>query len=241
MAAPTQPAVPTQTPPTAAPSGFRPLSLDDFVPLAVAIFGLAGGVFLPHVLHMPAITTSFLLATGAAAVTFRFLGGVQGASFAVGGLKVGGTLGALIGLALIINHSLAPETQPPPAPPAPPLHQAYHVTGTVVDAKGVPVDGLQIGNFLVSPQGTYPNPEGGKFSLVFASGVDFNGKPTFPSLTISDGSLVSNPIPLNPQANSGLEIPLGNIPLHPASSAALAPSPAGSQTAALTPAPEQKQ
>ena len=239
MAAPTQPAPPSQGSPTAASAGLRSWSIDDLVVLLFALFGLAGGVFFPRLLHIPPITTSFLLASGLAALAYRFLGGIEGASFAVGSFKLGGSLAALVGIAMLINHALVPETQPPPAPPPPPLHQAYHVTGTVVDNQGNPVNGLQTANFLVSPQGANANPQGGSFSLVIANGIDFNGNPTFPFLTVNDGSQASNTYHLQPAPGDGLEIPLGKIQLHPASAANSAPAPAAAQTAALTPTPEQ--
>jgi hypothetical protein len=244
MAAPTQPAPPPETSSATGSTASRSWSLDDLIVLLFALFGLAGGVLFPRYLHTPPITTSFLLATGLAALTYRFLGGIQSASFAVGGLKLGGSLAALVGIALLINHELVPELQRPAPTPSAPLRQAYHVTGTAIDDKGQPVNGLAISNFSVSPPGTNPG-FNGNFSLTFANGLDFNEKPTFPSLTIKDGVLVSDNIQLQPQPSNGLEIRLGTIQLHTSAAGVVhpgaAPPPAAVQTAAITPPPEQQQ
>jgi hypothetical protein len=73
---------------------------------AFAFLGFAGAVFLPLRYDVKPIVVSFLLATGIAALTYRYLGGIEGASFTVGLLKLTGTLGALVGIAMLINAEL---------------------------------------------------------------------------------------------------------------------------------------
>jgi hypothetical protein len=226
----------------------RPWFIDDIVVIVFALFGFAGGVFLPHTMQMPPITTSFLLATGMAALVYRFLGGIQGASLTVGSLKLGGGLAALVGIAMLINHAMVAETTPPPSSAsATPAHRAYHVTGTVLDSSGAPLSNLAISDFLISPPGINPG-LGGRFAVTFANGLDFNNQPQFPTLTISHGALSSDAITLKPAAPDNLEIALGTIHLHTASGTAAQPAPATAGTAqslpltaSLAPAREQKQ
>jgi hypothetical protein len=229
------------------PPDRRPWFIDDIVVIVFALFGFAGGVFLPHLFAMPPITTSFLLATGMAALVYRFLGGIQGASLTVGSLKLGGGLAALVGIAMLINHAMVAETTPPPTTAsATPAHRAYHVTGQVVDSNGSPVSNLAITDFVVSPPGINPGP-GGKFAVTFANGLDFNNQPQFPTLSISHSGLSSDTIALKPATPNDLEIPLGTVRLHAAAgsaapSAARTPGTARSlpMDASLTPAPERE-
>lgn len=172
-----------------------------------------------------------MLATGLAALTYRFLGGIQGASFTVGSLKLGGALAALVGIAMLINHALVAE-QPVP-------HQAYQLMGLVVDDKGQPVPNLNVGNFNLSPPTIYPDPGGNDFRMTFTTGGDFNGNPVFPKLVINYGAL-TNSIDLGIVSRNGLEISLGTVRLHSAISSpahALMPAPAAGETAELTPKP----
>jgi len=240
----TTPPAPARRQSSSAAHSRRPWSIDDLVVIAFALLGFGGGVFLPHFMTMPAITTSFLLATGLAALTYRFLGGIQGASITIGSLKLGGALAALVGIAMLINHTMVAETTPPPAPVVPsPLHKAYHVTGTVVDDKGNQVTNLGVGDFIISPPGINPG-FNGNFSVTFANGVDFDSKPLFPTLSINHGSLVSDTISLKPATTDDLEIPLGTIHLHAPSAAApaqaRAPAAPDGETASLVLAPEVK-
>ena len=89
------------------PPARRSWYMDEIVVSAFAFFGVGGGVLLPLFYgydKIPPITASFLLATGLAALTYRYLGGIEGASFTVGALKLGGALAALGGVAMIINN-----------------------------------------------------------------------------------------------------------------------------------------
>jgi len=211
-------------------AGGRHWYVDEIIVAAFAFLGVGGAVFLPLRYTIPPITTSFLLATGLAALTYRFLGGIQGASFTVGSLKLGGALAALVGIAMLINHALVAEQ---PAP-----HQAYQLKGLVVDDKGQPVPNLNVSNFSLSPPTIYPDPGGNDFQMTFTTGSDFNGNPVFPKLEINYGSLTST-VDLGTVARNGLEIPLGTVHLHPAASSpahALIPAPVAGESAALTPA-----
>lgn len=208
--------------------------IDEIIVAAFAFLGVGGSVFLPLRYPIPPITTSFLLATGLAALTYRFLGGIQGASFTVGSLKLGGALAALVGIALVINHGLVAE-QPLP-------HQAYQLTGVVVDDKGQPVPKLDLSNFILSPPTIYPNPNGNNFKLTFTTGSDFNGNALFPKLTINFDSLTGS-VDLGSVARNGGEIPLGTVRLHPKASGpaqALTPARVADEISAVTPTQEKR-
>jgi len=82
---------------------------DDTVALVFAFIGFVGGVLLLLYYKAPPIVVSFFLATGVAALVYKFLGGIQGASFAVGALKLGGTMAAIVGIALTVNYVLASQ------------------------------------------------------------------------------------------------------------------------------------
>jgi hypothetical protein len=84
---------------------------DDSVALVFAFIGFVGGVLLLLYYKAPPIVVSFFLATGVAALVYKFLGGIQATSFAIGALKLGGVLAAIIGIALTINHVLASQIQ----------------------------------------------------------------------------------------------------------------------------------
>jgi hypothetical protein len=90
-------------------SQIRRWTPDDSVALVFAFIGFVGGVLLLLYYKAPPIVVSFFLATGVAALVYKFLGGIQGTSYAVGALKLGGTLAAIIGIALTINYVLAPQ------------------------------------------------------------------------------------------------------------------------------------
>ena len=207
---------PTPTPPAQdegavaeASRGPRPWSMDDIVVVLFALFGLAGGALLPLFLPVPPITTSFLLATGLAALTYRFLGGIQSSSVSIGVLRLTGSLGALVGVAMLINHAMIAQGQ-----------QAYQVTGSVIDDTGKAAV-LNASNFNVFPPNIYPDPSGNDFIITFTTGIDPNGHQQFPRLIISDGSL-SDSIDLTPGAKNndvkpkfvGTVIKVGTIRLH---------------------------
>jgi hypothetical protein len=78
---------------------------------AFAFLGVGGAVFLPIRFHVPPIVISFLMATGVAALAYRYLGGIPGASIAIGALKLSGALAALVGIALLINSYLPGQIQ----------------------------------------------------------------------------------------------------------------------------------
>jgi len=172
---------------------------DEIVVSAFAFFGVGGGVMLPLLYgfdKIPPITASFLLATGLAALTYRYLGGIEGASFSVGALKLGGALAALVGIATLINHSLAPWVRPPVQPP--PAYQIWTVTGQVTDASGNPIDPLTPTDVSLSP----PQSQlfrGGNFKMDFYI-MPSNTISPFPTLYVSHDGYETDPIDLNPNA-----------------------------------------
>ena len=82
------------------------LSADDMIVVLFGAFGFVGAVGLVVFARVPPILSSFLLATGVAAFVYRFLGGLHGATFTIGALKLTGTIAALVGIALTVNHYL---------------------------------------------------------------------------------------------------------------------------------------
>lgn len=78
---------------------------DDKVVTIFVVIGFCGSLPL-YVFRFPPIMIAVFLATGVAALVYRFLGGITGATIGVGTLKLAGTMAALVGLALLINSSL---------------------------------------------------------------------------------------------------------------------------------------
>jgi hypothetical protein len=144
---PTDPSKPPKTP-------TRQWYIDEIIVAAFAFLGVGGAVFLP--LHygfasVPPIVVSFLLATGLAALTYRFLGGIQGASFTVGTLKLGGALAALVGIAWFVNGRLVPQVQ---------TLQVWDVYGKVVTQNKDPINQLVGADFTMFPANATPAPNG---------------------------------------------------------------------------------
>jgi len=77
---------------------------EDTILLFFALLGLVGSVVL-YYLKLPSIMTSVFLSMGVSALVYRFLGGIEVGSFNLGPLKVGGSLAALIGVALWMNNT----------------------------------------------------------------------------------------------------------------------------------------
>ncbi len=98
-------------PPTPVAPARRGWNIDEIVVAAFAFLGFGGAVFLPLRFNIPPIVISFLLATGLAALAYRYLGGIPVASLAVGALKLGGSLAALVGIAILIDGYLVKEVQ----------------------------------------------------------------------------------------------------------------------------------
>jgi hypothetical protein len=137
---PPAPNLPPTTPPTV-----RAWYLDDIIVAAFALLGFGGAVFLPLRYNVPAIVVSFLLATGLAALTYRYLGGIEGASFAIGALKLTGTLGALVGIAMLINSKLVSQT----------TVQVWDLHGTILNEKKDAIDPLEDADFSVFPANSH--------------------------------------------------------------------------------------
>ncbi len=88
-------------------------SNEDLVIITVIAAGfLASAVIFIFRLGIPPIITAVLLGTAVSALVYRFLGGIHvDTSFAVGALKVSGTMAALIGCAYFINGQLEKQIQ----------------------------------------------------------------------------------------------------------------------------------
>jgi hypothetical protein len=232
-----------------APAG-RHWYIDEVIVAAFAFLGVGGAVFLPLHYSIPPITTSFLLATGLAALTYRFLGGIQGASFTVGSLKLGGALAALVGIAMLIDHALAAELA------AEPQREVWQVSGQVLDDQGNPIQVFDPGDIAIQPSTVHTGLEG-KFQVTVTSWPDINGTPQFPTLSIVHGSYKADSIDLNPSAKNdvsvtrkGKSIVVGAIKLqklagyNPIQPLKPVPSDAGTQTPTPppehNPTPEQK-
>ena len=160
--------------------------VDEIVVASFAFLGVGGAVFLPlryGFAAVPPIVVSFLLATGLAALTYRYLGGIQGASFTVGTLKLGGALAALVGIAWFINGQLLPQVQPPPEA------QVWELHGTVTDENQAAIQQLGPDDFKLTPGNTRVDP-GGNFQLDFYTEPTLNGGGmNYPTLTIGHGPL----------------------------------------------------
>jgi hypothetical protein len=190
-------------------STHRASNIDEIIVTAFAIFGVAGAVFLPLAFgfnKVPPIVVSFLLATGLAALAYRYLGGIQGASFGVGALKLGGSLGALAGIALLINQFLPTQVTP---------YQVWQVSGQVVQDTGQPVEPLGIADFALDPE-AFHHGDAGSFTLKINSAPSVAGKIEFPALKISHAPFDTAWVDLNHMKlpNSGNTIDVGRISLH---------------------------
>jgi hypothetical protein len=136
--------------------------LDEIVVAAFAFLGVGGAVFLPLRYgfgSVPPIVVSMLLATGLAALTYRYLGGITpGTSFKIGTLKLGGTLAALVGIAWFINGQMVNQVQ---------VLQVWDVYGTVVkEGKQEPINELVDADFQLSRADVKPE-SNGDFHLRF--------------------------------------------------------------------------
>lgn len=175
--------------------------MDEIVVSAFAFLGIGGGVFLPMQYgfdKIPPITVSFLLATGLAALTYRYLGGIEGASFTVGALKLGGALAALVGVAMLINNSLAPWVRPPVQPP--PAYQIWTVTGQVTDVSGSAIDPLAPTDIVLSPPQSQLFRDG-NFKMDFYI-MPSNTISPFPTLFVNHDGYITDPVDLNPNATT---------------------------------------
>ena len=191
------------TPPSS-PTG-RQWYIDEIVVAAFAFFGVGSAIYIPLRFgpdKVPAILISFLLATGLAALTYRYLGGIQGATFAVGALKLTGSLGALVGIGLLINGRLELQVHPPPPPP---LFELWVVSGQVTNEAGKPIEPLEEKDVTLVPA-TLVRKGKGNFTMNIYSWPAPGGGRAFPTLAISHNKLDSHPVDLNPNASNDVEI-----------------------------------
>lgn len=88
-----------------------PSRTEEIVVVSFTLLGFLGSVYL-HKTGNPPIIVSIFLATGVASLVYRFLGGLHGATFVWGALKLGGAAAALLGIAVGVNHYLATQSLP---------------------------------------------------------------------------------------------------------------------------------
>ncbi|HVP56160.1 MAG TPA: hypothetical protein VMU45_14315 [Candidatus Eisenbacteria bacterium] len=81
--------------------------------IAAIVAGFLGGV-LAVLFRLPPIVISVLFVTGVVSLVYGFLGGIEGASFTVGALKLGGTMAALAGFTAMFNSVLVKQLSSPP-------------------------------------------------------------------------------------------------------------------------------
>lgn len=80
--------------------------------ILVLIVGFIGGVILVFC-HAPAIISSIFIAMGIATLVYHFLGGIANAQVNTGIVKLGGSMAALIGSAILINNLLIEQMNNP--------------------------------------------------------------------------------------------------------------------------------
>jgi len=170
--------------------------VDEVIVAAFAFLGLAGGVFLPLRYPVPPITTSFLLATGLAALAYRYLGGIQGATFSVGALKLGGALAALVGIALLINQTLAKQSRG---------LEVFEVSGQIVGDGGHGIQPLDSKDIAVNPP-LYQELPDGRFKLDIHTTNGVDGKPEMPLLSFSHDGYDPHYVDLNPKATNDVTV-----------------------------------
>lgn len=86
-------------------SSGRGLCPEDVVIIVVVGIGFVGSVII-YGLDLPPIMVAVFLATGVASLVYRFLGGIQSATFNIGPVKLAGTIAALISCAYFIDMQL---------------------------------------------------------------------------------------------------------------------------------------
>jgi hypothetical protein len=120
-------------------------SWDDFFVAGLAVVCIPTAVVLVCMLpnQIPPIVPSVLLATGLAALIYRFLGGLEGANFQMGAFKAAGGLAALALITWGINHYL--QEQDPVT-----RKVIYTITGTAVDENNQAVR-MEDGDVLADP------------------------------------------------------------------------------------------
>ena len=225
---PILPVPPNPEPPAQPPSNARPWSADEKVVAAFAVLGVFGAVFFPMWFTVPPVITSFLMATGLAALAYRFLGGVGGASFAVGTLKLGGALAALVGIAMLINQTLEKQVAPLQAPPPP--YQVWEVNAVVTDQSGKVIEPLEAGDVEIDPPAVRKG-RGGRVKIDLYSQPNLNNKVEFPVIVVTHKGYGRHLVDLDPNAKNDVDIKrdgrlitISQIPLPPPDAGGYHPS-----------------
>lgn len=84
-------------------------TFENKVILIAILTGFIGSIVL-FFLKLPPIVISIFLGTGIAALVYRFLGGIDGASMVMGTIKLSGSIAALLASAYFINGELIKQT-----------------------------------------------------------------------------------------------------------------------------------
>ena len=82
------------------------VKFEDLVAVLFAAAGLFGGAYFHLRTDAKPIVVAIFIATGIAALVYRFLGGITDTTFTIKSLKLGGTMAALLGSAFAINSAL---------------------------------------------------------------------------------------------------------------------------------------
>jgi hypothetical protein len=83
---------------------------EKIVIITTLVIGLIGGVLLLILFDkLPSIIPAIFLAMAISVLVYHFMGGLKGAKFSMGPVKMGGSLAALIGCAVVINHYLTEQ------------------------------------------------------------------------------------------------------------------------------------
>ena len=78
--------------------------------LVAILTGFIGSIII-YFMKLPPVVVAIFLATGVAALVYRFLGGAAGASMAMGTLKLSGSIAVLLGSAWFINGELIKQSK----------------------------------------------------------------------------------------------------------------------------------
>lgn len=200
------------------PLASRPWGLDEVVVVVFAVLGVGGAVALQIMSKTVApVIVSYLMATGLAALAYRFLGGIEGTTtLTVGALKLTGALAALVGVAMLVNQQLASQVKPPSE------FQLWDVTGLVITEAGKPVEPIDVNSFSLDPP-SFHHPGDGRFKLTIYTSPGLAGM-EFPTLRINPQGFEGRQIDLNPNSSndpdiqvnrSGNMISITKVVLHP--------------------------
>ena len=93
------------------------MSTEDRIIVGAIVFGFGAPVVLAVLdaltgLQLPPVYYGMCLGTGIAALVYRFLGGISDVTTVIGGVKLTGVIGALVGTGLLVNSQWERQTEP---------------------------------------------------------------------------------------------------------------------------------